>query len=448
MKKILAMMCIAASVFAACTPEDDSANLPSVSFESAVPVAADGTATFKIVTANYTAAEAVTIPVTFSGAAVLDTDYTVSAEAFVIGGEAPVTEITVTALNYGTGKDVTLTLGVPEGWTGGKYTASTFTLADKLGAVSFSSNRAGMTNKVTLTVGVYDTEGNSLRLEKGDKIAVVVNTDESTAVEGTHFSFAGEKEVSIAAGENSGTITLNMIGDAPVEDADTLVLELDPGAKYDRGTNRKVTITILGAEWNRLDGEWKIDTFYNDSTYMFDQWGWGGDLTKFELLPEYDMDDDGVLDVNVNDKIVFDMSSLTFTPYFESTLKNYFVGVSNISPAESYNVCHGSGHGCWDPDRINKGYLETPTMWFDNTNRYFSATEQSDDKVSLVGYGLGKDENDNDLLYIYIIDYTSKSFIPEWLTSENYSWIYLQTKPTACDMSGVHLSARFKRVTE
>ena len=129
MKKKLAFMCIAASVFAACTLEDDSANLPSLSFESAVPVAADGTATFKIVTANYTAAEAVTIPVTFTGAAVLDTDYTVSAEAFVIGGEAPVTEITVTALNYGTGKDVTLTLSVPEGWTGGKYIASTFTLA-------------------------------------------------------------------------------------------------------------------------------------------------------------------------------------------------------------------------------------------------------------------------------------------------------------------------------
>lgn len=458
MKKKLALMCIAASLFAACTPEDDSANLPSVSFESAVPVAADGTATFKIVTANYTAAEAVTIPVTFSGAAVLDTDYTVSAEAFVIGGEAPVTEITVTALNYGTGKDVTLTLGVPEGWTGGKYTASTFTLADKLGAVSFSSNRAGMTNKVTLTVGVYDTEGNSLRLEKGDKIAVVVNTEESTAVEGTHFSFAGEKEVFIAAGENSGTITLNMIGDAPVEDADTLVLELDPGAKYDRGTNRKVTITILGAEWNRLDGEWKIEKMGTDSTYMKQFWGGFGSFTGYELIPAYDTDEDGVADINTNDKLVFDMEAMTMTPYFESTFKDYFIGTSNITPAEDVILYMNGVGGHYNPGFFMP--LTASTMWLDNTNRYFSASEQSEDKVSLLGYGIGKDDEGNDLLYIYIIDYTTKGFMPElfyhlfYPGNEAYSewadyvYYFNQTKPTATAMSDTFLIASFKKVTE
>lgn len=416
MKKILAMMCVAASVFAACTPEEDSATLPSVSFESAVPVAADGTATFKIVTANYTAAEAVTIPVTFSGKGVLDTDYTVSAEAFVVGGEAPVTEITVTAINYGTGADVTLTLGIPEGWTGGKYTTSTFTLADKLGAVSFSNNRAGMTNKVTLTVGVYDTKGNSLRLEKGDKIAVVVNTEESTAIEGTHFSFADGKEVSIAAGENSGTITLNMIGETPVEGADTLVLELDPGVKYDPGTNRKVTITILGAEWNRLNGEWKIEKMYTDRQHM--ETYWSTMLTGYEYLPEYHIyNENGEVTgmINENDKIVFDMEAMTLTPYFESAFKNYFIGVSNITPDEDIRMQFNGGYGAhYVPDWwFDPVYAST--MWLDNTNRYFSATEQSiDDKVSMLAYGLRTDDEGNDIIHIYVIDYTTKSFFPEF----------------------------------
>lgn len=455
MKKIFALMSAVAVVFAACTPTEEGAKLPSVSFASAVPVAADGTATFKIVTENYTAAEAVTVPVSFSGDAVLDTDYTVSAEAFVIGGESPVTEIVVTALNYGTGKNVALTLGIPEGWKGGKYTTSTWNLADKLGYVSFTNKKAGMTDKVTVTVGVFDKNGNALNLEKGDAVAVKVNTEESTAVEGTNFSFAGEKVVNIAAGENKGTILLNLIGDV-VAGADTLVLELEPGSKYDLGANHKVTISILGSEWNRLNGEWKIEKMGTDSTYMKQMWGNYGSFTGYDLIPAYDTDGDGIADINTNDKLVFDMETMTMTPYFESTFKDFFIGTSNITPAEDLNLYLNGVGGHYTPGFFQP--LTVSTMWLDNTNRFFSATEQSEDKVSMLGYGIGKDEEENDLLYIYVIDYTTKGFMPEffywyfypdneayaeWSDYEHY---FSPTKPTASAMTDIFLIASFKKV--
>ena len=459
MKKIFAMMCTAAVMFAACTPED-AVVIPSVSFESAVPVAADGTATFKIVTADYSAAEAVTIPVNFGGTAVLNTDYSVSAQAFVVGGDSPVTEIVVTALNYGTGKDVSLTLDLPQGWKGGQYTTSTFTLFDKLGWVSFSNKKAGMTNKVTLTVGMFDSEGKSLNLEKGDVIPVKVNTEQSTAVEGVNFSFAGDKAVTIEAGQNKGTITLNLIGDVAVADADVLVLELDPGAKYELGANNKVTVTILGSEWNRLNGEWKINKLYTDAEYMENFWGGWASFTNFDLIPQYEIKDENgeVLEtINTEDKLVFDMESLTMTPSFESTFKDYFIGTSNITPAEDMKLyLNGSNGAYYDPGFFMP--ITVSTMWLDNTNRYFCATEQSEDKVSLLAYGIGKDAEENDLLYIYVIDYTTKGFMPElfyfyfypgdekYAEYADYEYYFNADKPTASMMSDTYMIASFKKV--
>ena len=127
MKKIFTLMCTLAVVFSACT-SNEMTSVPSVSFETAVPVISDGTATFKIVVAEYEGTEAVSIPVTFGGTAVRGTDYSISADAFVVGGDSPVTEIVVTALVYGKDADVMLTLDLPQGWKSGNHPTSSFKL--------------------------------------------------------------------------------------------------------------------------------------------------------------------------------------------------------------------------------------------------------------------------------------------------------------------------------
>jgi hypothetical protein len=114
MKKFFFAICALAAVATACTPEVETS--PAVSFETALPVVAGEVATFTITVADYSGTEAVTIPVTFGGDAVKGTDYEVSAEAFVWGGENPVTTIKVTTLNFDSSKKVSLALEIPEGW--------------------------------------------------------------------------------------------------------------------------------------------------------------------------------------------------------------------------------------------------------------------------------------------------------------------------------------------
>ena len=104
MKKVLFAILAAMTVlFVSCDP--DEAVRPTVSFETAVPIMSDGVATIRILVQNYSG-EAVTVPVTFGGTAVEGTDYTVSAEAFVIGGTDPVTEIVITPLTYDSSKTI------------------------------------------------------------------------------------------------------------------------------------------------------------------------------------------------------------------------------------------------------------------------------------------------------------------------------------------------------
>lgn len=426
MKKIFSIMLAATAIFAAC---EQLQTLPEVSFTSALPVVADGDAVFSIAVNNYEGTEPVAIPVVVAGDAVENVDYTISAKEFVVGGESPITSITVSTLNFGSNKKVSLTLTPPAGWNLGQYATSEFSLAEKLGWISFEGKTANMTDKVVVTMGVYDGEGKSLTLENGEEIEVTVDTENSTAVEGTHFAFAGEKKITVAAGSNKGTVTLNMLGEEVVEGADKIVLVLNPGNKYEIGNTQKITIQIVGAEWNRLGGTWAVVGLERDRAYMEMMWSSG--CTGYEYIPDYSVADNGVM-ANKDDKIVIDMAAGTFTPSFTSTFKDYFIGVSNISFAGKRNL----PVGMWGMP------AETMMITLDNTNRYFSATEFSEDKLSYVGIKIEKDADNNDILTIYTVDNEPKTWMPEikdYLSAE---------KPVAAEWSDIFMSLNLKRVAE
>ena len=445
MKKIFAMMLAALTLSVACTEEEA---LPAVSFESALPVLADGQATFSIAVSNYTGAEAVTVPVTLGGDAVEGEDYTISAKEFVIGGASPVTEITVTTLKFETGKKVSLTLNAPAGWTLGNYPTSECEMSSKLGWVSFVGKKGGLSSKGDFKIGLYDEESRSLRLGSEYEITVAVDTENSTAVEGTHFKFSGEKKVTIALGESEGVLSLEMLGDAVVADHDKIVLTLDPGEKFNLGETGKITITMLGSEWSRLDGEWKIAQMHTNKAWA--EQFWSNMLSGYEHIPVYDTnaDDDVLVDTNADDKLVFDVDALTLTPYFESSFKNYFIGVSNIEPAGTYGL-RFNGTGQWDPNHMLwDGPLVTPAMLLDNTNRYFSATEKSEDKESIMCYAVVKD-GDDDILYIYLIDCESKSFFPEFWSPDDLGFEAIGKDKPVLLYSGypdLYMIASFKKV--
>ena len=91
------------------------------------------------------------------------TDYTISGDRFVFGGENPVDSIVVTTLKLGTGRTLSLSVDVPEGYAAGKYLTSEYTLQDKLAFFSFSKNLNHCLSELYLssTVDAVKSGGNN-----------------------------------------------------------------------------------------------------------------------------------------------------------------------------------------------------------------------------------------------------------------------------------------------
>lgn len=413
MKKIFFAFCALVAVAAACTPENKVT--PAVSFETALPIVAGEVATYTIAVADYAGTDPVTIPVTFGGDAVKGVDYEVSAEAFVWGGNEPVTSIKVTTLVFDNTKKVSLTLNAPEGWTVGNYPISESSLSAKLGYISFDKSSLGLTGSAEVTVSVYDEQGNAKVLENDATLAISV-AESSTAAEGTHFTLS-TKNVTIPAGSKSATFTVAIMGEEAVADHDQFTLVLDPGAKFSIGNYDEIAVNIWGSAWSKLNGNWKMIEVSPEATGM-----WGDMVTAMDQIPS----------VVEGDGFTIDIAAMKFIPNFKSTFCNYFIGEANIAKDKTV-VNFGQGVG-------NKFSLQL--ISFDNTNRYFSAKEQSSDKVSLVGIAFEEgDTSGDEILRMYIVDHTSKSFMPELLEYD----MYQKEKPVAVDY-GNFISAAFKKV--
>ena len=414
MKKILFAICALVAVAAACTPENKVT--PAVSFETAIPVVAGEVATYTIAVADYAGTAPVTIPVTFGGDAVKGVDYEVSAEAFVWGGTEPVTSIKVTTLVFDSSKKVSLTLNAPEGWIVGNYPMSESSLSAKLGYVSFERSSLGLTGSSEVKVSVYDENVNSKTLENDATLSILVDAA-STAVENTHFTLS-TKEVTIPAGSSSATFTVALKGDEAVAEHDEFTLVLDPGAKFSIGNYDELEISIWGSAWAKLDGNWVMNEIVTDAEYLIEaMYG----MVTCEGLPEY----------NAADQITFDVSAGKAVSSFASTYKNYFLGESNIVKYGSYLLRTGMGGAGVDLLLIE----------FDNINRYFHETQKSEDDKALVGFRIYTDEATGaELLDMYVVDYVSKSFMPEL---EEYM-MYDDVKPVAT-LTGMYLNATFKR---
>ena len=163
---------------------------------------------------------------------------------------------------------------------------------------------------------------------------------------------------------------------------------------------------IYVGEWKVKEFEYTPEEIYNDP--------WYGMISSFEGWPVY----------NEND--IFTITEDKMTTSLQSELKNYFRPESNLKPSADFDL-GGMPH------------VMLTMVELDNVNRYFSPTEESEDKVALVGFSVNPD--DDELLDMYIIDHHSHTFgypdFDEWT-------MYGDSKPEAT-MSGVYVKLTLQR---
>lgn len=296
--------------------------------------------------------------------------------------------------------------------------AVTVSLKDAL--FSFTSRTYMMSEHANVEVNLVNPDGSSYVAEEQIVIPVKVNTEESTAVEGTNFSFSGEKQAVIEVGKSKGTVVLDCI--AQEEGKDIVVLDFDVPASdayLIAGQYTSTKVTIFGPYIGQIKGTWVMDKLVTDYDYMFNTMWF--DMVNYEGFPTF----------NAEDKMTFDDNGLTTD--FKSEFKNYFGKQSEVTIGGEIGI-----HNDID-------YMMTVNtvqmIKLNNINRYFSTTQVSEDDEAYIGIRIYKDEAQSDILEVNIIDAVYKDFF-----SELEEWgMYFDEKPTIGDGYGLIITFNMKR---
>lgn len=419
MKKVLFAMMAAMTVFMVSCEPDNTVEIPTVSF-AVQPVNTDGVFTLTLMTTGYNGTDPVTVPLTFSGNAEKGVDYSVSDEAFIIGGATPVTTITVTTLTTVNDKSVTAAISAPDGFQLGQLSSVTMALTPVTVYATFVTNTLSTISSATITIQTYGSNGEMKRMDRDLTIEVEVDPA-STAVLGSNFEFVGGlQSIVVPAGNLEGTLDIRLLNYE--EGKNTVILNIKPDDMVHIGDNRSITINFAGPIFEKLAGTWTMfdlvtDREYFESTYPAD---WGYSIT-YDGFPEF----------NSSDKFSIDIEAFEMTPEFQSSFNTYFKGVSNISDGGEYFIRTGMA---------NEGFsLQLVNM--DNINRYFSPTEISEDDESMIGIRFIEGENGEELLDMYLIDFIPHSFMKELNDGFTYD---TENKPAAAS-TGCYFNMTFKR---
>lgn len=424
MRKFLFALLAAPLLFGACSDDNDEST-PTLSFAKPVLALSTGSVTLDLQVSGVdlsSLASPVTVPVAFSGTAVKGSEYSVSAEQFILGGNNQSLSITVTALdNYDEAKEIVATLGSVADFIPGKNATTKISLGVK-GKIMYSFSVKSMTMGETGSVqlDLYTATGAKYTAEQDIVIPIEI-AEGSTAVENTNFTFEGAKQLVVAQGKSSGAITLKAGTLETGKDKVVLKTGLENNKGFVRGQYNEITVTIFGSYFSKLEGTWKMSAEGNyDPTEFANLNGSSSDNDK----PTFDADMAALPAYNAKDRLVFTEEGLTTS--LESTLRNFFWENSGISKGEEIIVREGMG---------TKVPLQL--ILLDNVNRYFSATEQSEDTEAYIGINFK--DGDSNKMKIYFVDYNSKSFLVDKI-------YYDETKPTAT--YSPFISFTFERVVE
>lgn len=414
MKRILYTIIAAAAILAGCS--DGMPLTPGISFITPTPEIFEETAIFRVIGQPFDSPDSIKVAVTFGGSAEMGVDYVASADHFVFSKESLTDSIVISTKKLGTGRDVSLSLEIPEGFTGGKYVTSGFNLQNKYGMLSFASARGYAADTTECFIVLHDSTGTVKALSKDTPVSFKVNTEKSTAVEGVDFKFAATESMYIAGGANAAGFKVIPLNAALQEGKDKIVLNVVTDERFDSGLFPEKEISLLKSELKVLDGTWKIDTLITDSLH-FERF-WGSRCTGYSLVPEF----------GYSDSFDMTLSTALFAPSFASRLNWFFKGESIMEFAQEMDIIGTEGTS-----------KKVQLISIDNTNRYFSADTTSTDSRSFIGIHLTKEaETQADMLELYILDHTSMSFMPELESEKRYG----TEKPVATE-PGMYLNATF-----
>ncbi|MFR5936045.1 MAG: hypothetical protein ACLUGV_08290 [Alistipes shahii] len=166
MRKFLFALLAAPLLFGACSDDNDDST-PTLSFAKPVLALSTGSVTLDLQVSGVdlsSLASPVTVPVAFSGTAVKGSEYSVSAEQFILGGNNQSLSITVTALdNYDEAKEIVATLGSVADFIPGKNATAKISLGVK-GKIMYSFSVKSMTMGETGSVqlDLYTATGQNI----------------------------------------------------------------------------------------------------------------------------------------------------------------------------------------------------------------------------------------------------------------------------------------------
>ncbi len=250
--------------FVACSDKEE---VPVVSLESSEYVMEpSGSVTIRLKVQHRNPSEALTIPFTLSGTAVEGEHYTVSSEAFVFAVNSSVAEVVLLAKdNFGEQRTIQLNLGnLPVGFIAGSITETTITVQPKEDIVyTFDKRKESLFQTAQIVVKLGTASSPQYRVEEDMMIPIVVESEGTTAEEGIHYEFVGEKSVLIEKGKSEGIVKLNWLKSE--DDKKTIKLGVGtelPAGLYP-GQNASVTVTIVGPMGETLQGRWAAKQLSN-----------------------------------------------------------------------------------------------------------------------------------------------------------------------------------------
>lgn len=194
------------------------------------------------------------VPVYFGGAAVKETDYTVSGEAVTIaaGEDTGYLEITDVALSEE--KQIVLTLEAPDGYdTGLRAKAVVSPVAQEALIYSFSTPTADLLESYTATVTLIGAvSGKDFKATEDLEIPLIIHGDGAAAVQAS--------AVRIAAGQATGQAVLSLKDPAYAGNQPASVSADPAESRFIPGDTGSLLLTVRGVQTpDKLLGTWQFD---------------------------------------------------------------------------------------------------------------------------------------------------------------------------------------------
>ena len=235
------------------------------------------TLTFMLSETN-TSGSAIAIPVEVSGTAEQDTDYEISASTATISSNQTSATLSLNILDdtdiESDEETIILSLGdLPDGISAGSNATVTITISendvidDFSASVELSINITTTTEGEETSIDITATLSETNRTESNISIPLVVPS-ESVASEDEDFELSSSS-VTIASGESSGSISIDIIEDDQIENDEEAIVELGSLPQgISEGTNSRVSTIIsdnvsataaIGANESITEGDGSIN---------------------------------------------------------------------------------------------------------------------------------------------------------------------------------------------